>query len=571
MFNEFVIGAWEGHTTNMYTRLAKSLTQGDAIPMATAHNLGATNCADFQITRAAAAIGFDAPVPVAIILRVFSYLTPVVAAIGIGTLDFENSPTLRRIALTIHEQFGNLCKVVVAISSVVIIIFSSPISGATTLVFMTLEQLQDYVAFPDLIARSIDGSGFILSNFARITIGDWSVKIIAALDIISFVADTVIKFINRIPSAFVSDQSVTIMDADKLENIEIHAFHLGFKNVLPDAPEVNLGILTDIFNGIAWSEGIRPGVAAAPTGSAFAMMHEMVTNDPHWKQFHGDQKTNDEIFNYCKKGIEDFVSRLNSRMVGKGGQSEELYKKVRFFVDVIRNLPPIEQQRAVLRCAIVERYCPAGYKREVDAMYLTYCNRHEEATLPHKILSTLDLERQHQLQGFLTFLYECCQQAYTEQGARPLDPRDIHNFNLFAGLLDDHFHTSVAKEDSGDRLAYLPIIQKFIFHYIYSPLVSIYRENNRVEYDVAVIKGVIRNAMASGVIQDSLVQDWFIEEYMRANPSDEPGTKRREKATLWMQTNVYDTLWGGVNDQYLNYLLLKHGVIKADVRAAAAV
>jgi len=566
MFNDIVIGAWEGHTTNMYTRVAKSLTQGDAIPMATIHNLGATSCADFQIARAAASIGLQASEPVAIVLRVFSYITPVVAAIGISTLDFESSPILRRIALTVHDNFGTICKIAVAVSSVVIIIFSSPVSGATTLVFMTLEQVQDYVAFPDLLARAIDSAGFICSNTARILVSDWSMKILAAIDIISFVADSIFKYSSRAPSSFANDPLVTIHDADLLENIEIHSYHLGFKKTLPAAPEVNLDILTDIFNGIAWNEGVPPGVAAAPIDSPFAMMQEMVTNDPHWKKSYADQNRNEQIFDYCKVGIEAFVARMKSRLVGKGGQSFEMYTKAQFFVDVIRELPPIEQQRAVLKCAIIERYCPAGYKREIDALYLTHCSdRTEEATLAYEVLNTLDVERQHLLHRFMRYLHKCCQEVYTEQGAQPLDPEDIHNFNLFASVFDDHFHTSIAKEENSDPLAYISIIQKFIFHYIYSPVVSMWRDENRAYYDVPLIHKTIRGAMGSNQIRDSLVQEWFIEEHMRANPSTAAGGVRRQQAERWMQENVYDNLNGGLNDTYLNYFLLKHGVLKATV------
>src|SRR6266404_2910719 len=113
---DFINGVWTGYTTTVYKSTEATYRAGIHRFGTAVAQLGGVNNALDQISEAIKAMGFSEGVDLA--TRVVSYVTPTVASILCATLNFENSPHLKRLALTVHNAVGIVCYTAVLVASV---------------------------------------------------------------------------------------------------------------------------------------------------------------------------------------------------------------------------------------------------------------------------------------------------------------------------------------------------------------------------------------------------------------------------------------------------------------------
>jgi hypothetical protein len=537
-------GVWVGHTAFVYKRTEESYRAGVNRPYAIWGQVGCVNNAIYQVFESFKALSFN---PLALPLQAVCYLTPVIAGFLTSRISFDSYPRMKRVILAIYNNISSVCQIAIMVSSVALICLGQALLGGATLFFIGFEIYQNHFKVSLLGNKTINGLGFILSNFARLTIGGLHHKILCVIDVGCFLSDLFSSYGSKKPITRVPDPNINVVNSELLTNLKIDSEHLKFRQELPTPPQVDLEQLERLFNQINWQEKEFQD-----------LLQKKVKEDEHWKENFGDKKSDEELFSYVKKGVRLFINNISNRTLpnGESNDPEKLEVKARFILDALSRKDKKVKAQNIVELSIAAYYCPAGYMRAVKNAFLTVCDdRFEHESLPNKIYSSLDFERKHL---FEQFLYELKRATDASIIRHLVDPEDIHNYNWFSNAIGGEFNFQAARDENEDPLSYISSIGKQLLSFVARPFIKKYIQ----KYNPELILDSLKRSIGNLFIKDSLLQEWFIDEYFQLNRTSNQSTEiQKRQARDWVYENVYIIETGMIKDQYLNYLLYKMGIL----------
>lgn len=537
-------GVWVGHTAFVYKRTEESYRAGVNRPYAIWGQVGCVNNAIYQVFESFKALSIS---PFSLSVQAVCYLTPVITGFLTSRISFDASPRMKRVILAIYNNISSLCQIAIMVSSVALICLGQTMFGASTLFFIGFEIYQNHFKVSLIGNKTINGLGFVLSNLARLTLGGLHHKILCLIDVSCFLSDLFSSYTGTKPKKSVPDSNINIVNSDLLTNVKINTEHLNFRQELPAPPQVDLEQMETLFRQINWQEK-----------DFRELLQKKVKEDDHWRENFGDKKSEEELFQYVQRGVRLFIKNISNRTLpnGESNDPEKLEVKVKFILDALSRKDMRVKAQNVVDLSIAAYYCPAGYMRAVKNAFITVCDdTFEHESLPNKIYSSLDFERKHL---FEQFLFELKKATDSSVIRHLVNPEDIHNYNWFSNAIGGAFYFQAARDENEDPLSYISSIGKQLLSFMARPFIKKYIQ----KYNPELILDSLRRSIGNLFIKDSLLQQWFIDEYFQLNSSSSSLSIEAQKrqARDWVYENVYDIETGLIKEQYLKYLLFKMGV-----------
>lgn len=550
---EALEGLWIGYTANLTKRTEDSARVGvnrwltGAIQMTSIFN------SIYTIEKALKAINpaFE-KIPTAI--QCVAYLTPVITNIVCSKFNINRHPTIKKTAVIINNHIGNVCVVAIAVSSVALIAFGQEIVGCTILAFLILGYAQRRCWLPLKLSQGIDFIGFVGNNVARIIIAeDLYYKFTAFVEVGNFAYLRVASLKQWFSKSTKKQSDRPITNPLEQKELIIDPLHLHRESVLPKAPDVDLKSLKTLFQKFdLYNE------------DQFYFIKEAILKDEHWNENHADKNSDEQIIKYITDGLDNFIKSVSTESIKNGEvwDYRSIKNRTKHIAQQLPNKSKEDQFTTLIQMALASYYCPAAYFEKIRSIYFTICDKFEEDSLASRIHQKLNESRKLLFESFLYFLKINLPENY------PLDVEDNHFYNEFLNFLGDEFGLAEVEDAKQDALSYIDIFSKKLLLLLYRPLIKPYVSKYTKKYIMESLKEGLEN----GQIPDSLVSRWYMDEYLtilrkqeKPNPEElEKDYNQRliEKATAWVQENVYDSLTGRIEPTYLYFLLEKMGVFK---------
>lgn len=536
---DVLTGGWVGHSFYTFKRIEESYRAGVNPIGTTLGQWGCVSNALYQSSKALEAAGVSEGLP--LLVHGAAYLTPVLVNYLSVKLGFKDNPTLKKLVNLINNNFSTLCQIAIVVSSIALISIGQVALGATTLGFMAFEVLQRYCPLPVYMTKTYNTFGFFMVNFARFFLGgDIFSKITGVLDVVSYGYDWwVWMHPTTYPTPAFRSLSYTIDQARFEHEREVDPTHLHFRMPMPEIPNVDLSQIQTCYNGIDWTE------------PRLARLKAKVTKDPHWQENYGDGVSDAQLKAYIDEGIAQFVRNLKQRNLKNGEvQSyESLINKSKLIASRLPELEMDDQVDFLLELATVSYYCPGGYARGVNGVFLSLSDQIEEQTLPFIVHKVLEFDRRRVFEHLLSLV----KQQTPGQMQALVDVEDVHVYNSMLNFFGDHFHVHGVHDPTDDPISFVPTLEKMIYDWYFGDGFKRFFEHF---YTPDRIREVMETAIANRQIPDALLQQFFIEEAQSGQMGD------RESAEQWMRDNVYDAIDGKIYPRYIDYLLTKAGVFK---------
>jgi hypothetical protein len=315
---------------------------------------------------------------------------------------------------------------------------------------------------------------------------------------------------------------------------------------LPPAPNVDLSDLKTLFKNINWQD---PNYAG--------QIRNFVTNDEHWEEFHSNKKTDQELFDYIEKGLEDLIETVSngSSRSAEFNNIQTLENRLKHILNQLQKKDKKDQAEVLIQLGLAGYYCPAGYRRILKDTY-SHLYDYRADTIQDKLLKVLDFDKRHLVQ---TCFYEWHSRIPSFGGLKVLlNPSNQHRNDFIMSRIGDRFLLGWDQDAEDDETLFpaIPFEAEF-WSCIYSKTIRNFKE----QYHAERILEVVHTAFANSQIPWEQFERWFVSHIK--DLTDE-NIFSNEDATNWVRDNVvedFDDKDGKpsmmIKTLYLYYFLLK--------------
>jgi len=435
-----------------------------------------------------------------------------------------------------------------------LIFFGSTVLGYMSLVWIIIGYIQRRNWVPLKISSGIDSIGFVGTNIARITLGNYLHKFVALLEFGNLIYLQIAAYKKHHIPIKTFSQKISIISDFNPDSLEINSKHLTYKFPIPKPLEVDLKQLKTIFQKFNLKNP-----------NYLKILKKAILEDDHWNEYYSDKNSEKELIEYIKTGLNNFINNVSNHSIKSKGISDyrSLQARARHITHKLSMSSKEDQFINIIYLALASYYCPAGYIEKVRSIYYSVCSAFEQDSVKARVFQILDEGRRHLFQSFLY--------VYFFKMPNPLkviyDPQDIHIYNEFVNFLGEKFNLSEVQDAKQDALSYINILDKKLLQLLYQPLVKPFISRYNKNFIIEILSEGINNNQ----IPYNLINRWFIDEYLlvlrskiskRENEVDRSYQRRLIKeAKKWVKENVFDIMTGKIEEKYLLFLLIKMNVL----------
>ncbi len=419
MFYNIVNGVKLGHESITLDRIESSVRQGHNHYLTCGTQMVQLNTSISFVNTALTAANQS---PFSWVIHGATLLSPIALSYALST-KIQNYP-VRSIVLFIHDNIGNLSKLVSIISLISIIYFGNVLTPSIALAVYGIGYLDQTGILPVCIRRALHTGAPFITVTTEIVCGSLISRLSSAVSLTLIVAakyfqyrfpnvlETVHKDLRNEP--FTNKTLPEFLQTGSPKT-SINRGHLNYPS-LPAIPKADITDLYTLCEDIHWDKHLT-------------CLQQKLAKDVRWEE--RSQRAGTEI-QYLKKELRSCVdSIINHRILqGEPGDYEMMITYLKIITDKLPHQSEITIADILMTLAIEGgEYCGPGKFRVIAEVYSSLMTSSIDLPIETKILHSLQQFRKSIFQGIYTEIWT--QQASLGMAGQILDFQDVHVFNQF--------------------------------------------------------------------------------------------------------------------------------------------
>ncbi len=310
--------------------------------------------------------------------------------------------------LFVQANIGNVCRVALVACSVMNIRSGKAVLGCVTLAGLIAGFACQREWIPRRHADKLDYVLAFINASSGYGIASWPNRLYKVCSV-AWIISNMVKACRKQPKVEVDANDAPIpfklptapdVFMDMLPRSEdeffVHSAHLEIPpDPLPAAPEgVSLTLLTDWYDELDKKDV-----------NFLKNLRDLITVDTHWIDNNSHQSTDQDLIQYVKDGLDQFVSRVSGRE-----DSDEVKRMALLCVQTLEGRELMEKIPGIIQTGIAGHYCPLGFKNEVQLLYSAICNK--VTGLSQKIYQALHLVRECEFKQCNTRLHDWIEELF---------------------------------------------------------------------------------------------------------------------------------------------------------------
>lgn len=342
------------------------------------------------------------------------------------------------------------------------------------------------------------------------------------------------------------------------------------KYAIPPPPDEDLKQILTFFKEIPWENAIYKNLCS-----------HIVPNDDHWEENYSDKRSDQDLHNYVKNGLNELVEILERRH-SRSGEFKNIHSleaRMKHIIYALRACTEMEKATVLIQLGLGSYYCPAGYRRVIGGCYKDLCDSKAD-TIQEKLQQVIDFSKKHLALTQIAKPYSKMPKV-SKFFFNPMVRQ--HDYDTLMALIGDQFLLGDVEDVEDDEtLIVLPFVEDII-RLALKHQISDFRKEYTSDYILEETKVAFKN----GQIPWELFEEWFVKhikdlvdmkrfqqnlmdiESLRGNKRPKkPPKLTRENAIEWVRNYIYYETrdlqgkpTGAIHDDYLEYLLLKEGAL----------
>ncbi len=344
--------------------------------------------------------------------------------------------TARRVVNFMQQHIGNLCHVIAAVSSIVMIYFGHVTFGVVSLVVLSMGLLSRTGFVPEKVRQVVHLSSFPVLIGTSIVCGDLLDKIyaVASLGILAM------DFFR--PKKVEGDAKIRAVKEGGLSPQQLEALlagnakwvvNRGYVHVeaMPPIPNIKIQEIGKAFEEIDWK--IHVGA-----------LRKKLSKDERYQELYGDPtlKTDAELIQYIRRGLKVFLDSVVDReiLAGEPRDYELLESYLKIIADYLkRETNLLAKADALLHLAVEGEYCGPGKFEVVESIYAGIVEEIPNLPFGLKVRIKLEKDRNTKVQAVYAEAMGLQKREMGKYAAihKMIDLQDNHTYNIFLSLVAD--------------------------------------------------------------------------------------------------------------------------------------
>ncbi len=348
--------------------------------------------------------------------------SPIALTYALST-NIQNK-SVHNIVLFMHDNIGNLSKLVSTISLISIIYFGNILTSSVALAFYSIGYLDQKGILPEYMRKTLHIGQPFITAITEIFSGTpirqlfWVTNLIMLITEKYFnsqspeTADIVHKDLRNAPLTHVT---LPALLQNGFSETCLNRGHLHYPTLAP-VPDVDVTDLYKICDNIHWENHLTS-------------LQKKLANDPRWKE--RENHAGKEI-EYLKRVLHSCIDSIINHSILQGEPTS--YDMITSYLKIITAALPKQDeitQADVLMTLAVEggEYCGSGKFRVISELYSSLVTESIDLPIETRVLQSLQQLRMRTFQGIYTKIWELS--IVTSLLGRLIDFQDIHIFNQY--------------------------------------------------------------------------------------------------------------------------------------------